>query len=151
MAVHVPPRIYRRVPFATTVRLCYDRFRGFVEENSANLSLGGMFIQTDERPPLGTELSIEFRLEDGFELIRGTGRVAWVRDEPAGPELPAGIGVRFLELTPGSRELIFRLVDRRVKEGKTPFDLDEAAPHEVAPGKASPAAAEAGPGAPDAA
>jgi uncharacterized protein (TIGR02266 family) len=124
---HVPPRIYRRVPFETAVRLRFDRFHGFVEQYSENLSLGGMFLHSDELPPLGADVTVEFRLEDGFELIRGRGRVAWVR-EPEDDAGPAGFGLRFLELTPGSRELIFRLVERRVREGDRVFDLDDAAP-----------------------
>jgi hypothetical protein len=90
-----------------------------------------MFIKSDELPPLGTEVAVEFHLEDGFELIRGRGRVAWVR-EPADGDDPGGFGLRFLELTPGSRELIFRLVERRVREGDRVFDLEESAPQTVA-------------------
>lgn len=123
---HVPPRIYRRVPFETSVRLKFDRFQGFVEQYCGNLSLGGMFVNSDEPPPLGTEVAIEFQLEDGFELIRGRGRVAWVRAPGDGGE--PGFGLRFLELTPGSRELIFRLVERRVREGDRVFDLEGQAP-----------------------
>ncbi|HEX6204064.1 MAG TPA: TIGR02266 family protein, partial [Thermoanaerobaculia bacterium] len=119
------------MPFETAVRLRFDRFHGFVEQYSANLSLGGMFIKSDELPPLGTEVAVEFRLEDGFELIRGRGRVAWVR-EPADGGEPGGFGLRFLELTPGSRELIFRLVERRVREGDRVFDLEESAPQTAA-------------------
>lgn len=115
------------MPFETAVRLRFDRFHGFVEQYSANLSLGGMFIRSGEPPPLGTDVAVEFRLEDGFELIRGRGRVAWVREAAEGGEA-GGFGLRFLELTPGSRELIFRLVERRVREGDRVFDLDDAAP-----------------------
>jgi uncharacterized protein (TIGR02266 family) len=127
VAVHVPPRIFRRVPFATAVRLQFDRFRGFVEEYSANLSLGGMFIRTDQPAAVGTEVPIEFRLGADYELITGRGRVVWAREEAVDDEHPAGMGIRFLELTPGSRELIFKLVERRVREGGDPFDLEHEA------------------------
>ncbi len=127
VAVHLPPRIFRRVPFETAVRLQFDRFRGFVEEFSANLSLGGMFIRTDDPQEIGTVMPIEFRLGEDYELIRGKGRVVWVREEALDEEYPAGMGIRFLELTPGSRELIFKLVERRVREGGEPFDLDAEA------------------------
>ncbi|HUO87097.1 MAG TPA: TIGR02266 family protein [Thermoanaerobaculia bacterium] len=113
------------MPFETAVRLEFDRFHGFVEQYSANLSLGGMFINGESPPATGSEVAVEFRLGDGFELIRGRGRVVWV--SPEGEE-PAGFGLRFLELTPGSRELIFRLVERRVREGDPVFDLDERPP-----------------------
>lgn len=109
------------------MRLQFDRFRGFVEEYSANLSLGGMFIRTDEALELGAEMPIEFRLGEDYELIRGRGRVVWVRDEELDHEHPAGMGIRFLELTPGSRELIFKLVERRVRDGGDPFDLEAEA------------------------
>ena len=124
--MHVPPRIFRRVPYETAVRFEYDRFRGFVEEHSADLSLGGMFVKTETAPPVGTVVPIEFRLDDGYELIRGTGKVIWVREEADGPDHPAGMGLRFLELTAGSRELIFRVVERRVKQGEPTFDLEDA-------------------------
>jgi uncharacterized protein (TIGR02266 family) len=125
VAGHVPPRIFRRVPFETAVRLRFDDFADFVTEYSGNISLGGMFVKIADPPPIGTSLEIEFRLDDGLDLIRGRGKVIWVRDEAPAPEQPAGIGVRFVELTPGSRELIFQVVDRFVRKGGTPFDLDE--------------------------
>jgi len=115
------------VTFETAVRLQFDRFRGFVEEFSANLSLGGMFIRTDEPGEIGDEMPIEFRLGEDYELIRGKGRVVWARQEALDDEHPAGMGIRFLELTPGSRELIFKLVERRVREGGEPFDLEAEA------------------------
>jgi type IV pilus assembly protein PilZ len=109
------------------VRLQFDRFRGFVEEYSANLSLGGMFIRTDQPAAVGTEMPIEFRLGADYELIKGRGRVVWAREDAVDDEHPAGMGIRFLELTPGSRELIFKLVERRVREGGDPFDLEHEA------------------------
>ena len=127
MAPHNPPRIFRRVPFETAVRLRFDNFSGFVTEYSGNISLGGMFIRSDSPPPMGTQVEIEFKLDDDFDLIRGRGKVIWVRDEAGTPALERGLGVRFVELTPGSRELIFQVVDRYVRQGGTPFDLDEEA------------------------
>ena len=121
------PRIFRRVPYETAVRFEFDRFRGFVEEHSADLSLGGMFVKTRTVPPVGTVVPIEFRLDDGYELIRGTGKVIWVREEDEGPGRPAGMGLRFLELTAGSRELIFKVVERRAKQGEPTLDLEDAA------------------------
>ena len=127
MAPHNPPRIFRRVPFETAVRLRFDNFSGFVTQYSGNISLGGMFIRSDSSPPVGTQVEIEFKLDDDFDLIRGRGKVIWVRDAAAAPDLEPGLGVRFVELTPGSRELIFQVVDRYVRQGGTPFDLEEEA------------------------
>jgi hypothetical protein len=86
-----------------------------------------MFIQTKAPSPPGTVLDFAFGLGDGFEIIRGKGEVVWNRAEDDGPERPAGMGIRFLDLSEGSKELIYRMVDQYVAEGGKPFDLKEGA------------------------
>jgi uncharacterized protein (TIGR02266 family) len=117
------PRDSRRVPIAAKVQFKFDRFSGFISEYSSNISPTGMFIVTDSPEPAGRILDLEFRLGDGFEIIQGQGEVVWSRTAPYGPGRPPGMGIRFLELSPGSRELIYRIVDRYVAQGGTPFDL----------------------------
>ena len=80
------PRDSRRVPLETRVQFKFDRFDGFISEYSANISPGGLFLRTRAPQPPGTVLDFEFRLGDGFELIRGRGEVVWNRleDEGAG-------------------------------------------------------------------
>lgn len=130
MTARFPPRIFRRIPFETEVRMRFGDLRDFVSQYSGNISLGGMFVQTANPPAPGSTVEVEFALGDGTELIRGRGKVVWARDEEPGSDLPPGMGVRFLELTPGSRELIFRVVDRYVRGGGNPFDLDAGGPGE---------------------
>lgn len=117
------PRDSRRVPLATKVQFKFDRFSGFISEYSSNVSPTGMFIVTDSPEPAGRILDLEFRLGDGFEIIKGQGEVVWARTASDGPSRPPGMGIRFLELSPGSQELIYRIVDRYVAQGGTPFDL----------------------------
>src|SRR3954468_12765674 len=119
------PRDSRRVPLETRVQFKFDRFSGFLSDFSANVSPGGMFIRTRTPQPLGTVLEFEFRLGDGFELIRGRGEVVWTRAEDEGPARPAGMGLRFLELSQGSKELIYRIVDHHIQQGGTPFDVTQ--------------------------
>lgn len=122
------PRDSRRVPLETRVQFKFDRFSGFISEYSANISPGGLFLRTKSPRPPGTVLDFEFRLGDGFELIKGRGEVIWVRAEDEGPARPAGMGLRFLELSEGSRELIYRIVDHHVLQGGTPFDVTQRPP-----------------------
>lgn len=96
-----------------------------IQGRSMNVSLGGMFIATEALRPVGSSFAVEFRLTEGGRLIQGQGRVLWSREEPEGEEYPRGVGVRFLELTPGSRELIFEVVDRHVRD-TDPADVDSA-------------------------
>jgi molecular chaperone DnaK len=122
------PRDSRRVPLETRVQFKFDRFSGFLSEYSANISPGGLFIRTRTPQPPGTVLDFEFRLGDGFELIKGTGEVVWARAEDEGPARPGGMGLRFLELADGSKELIYRIVDQHVLQGGTPFDVTQRPP-----------------------
>lgn len=125
------PRDSRRVPLETRVQFKFDRFSGFLSDFSANISPGGMFIRTRAPQPPGTLLDFEFRLGDGFELIKGSGEVVWVRQEDEGPTRPAGMGLRFLELSLGSKELIYRIVDHHIQQGGTPFDVTQRPPDPV--------------------
>lgn len=146
------PRDSRRVPLETRVQFKFDRFSGFLSEYSANVSPGGLFLRTRAPQAPGTVLDFEFRLGDGFELIKGRGEVVWVRSEDEGPARPAGMGIRFLELAPGSKELIYRIVDQHILQGGTPFDVTQRPPDSALPPLAAAFAASLGsPGAPSAA
>jgi molecular chaperone DnaK len=126
------PRDSTRVPLAHRIQLKFDRFSGFINEYFSNLSPGGIFIRTDTPEPPGQLLDFEFRLGDGYELIHGRGEVVWARERGEGPERPPGMGVRFLELSPGSKDLIYKIVDDYVAHGGKPFDLTAPA-HEAPP------------------
>ncbi len=117
------PRDSTRVPLAHRIQLKFDRFSGFIGEYVSNLSPGGIFIRTESPEDPGQLLEFEFRLGDGFELIRGRGEVVWARQVAEGTDRPKGMGVRFLELSPGSKDLIYKIVDDFVAHGGKPFDL----------------------------
>ena len=75
---------------------------GLLSEYVSNLSRGGVFLRCSETLPLGTEVALRFSiLLDDIETIEGKGVV--VHQGFAGV---AGLGIRFLELTPASRALI---------------------------------------------
>lgn len=83
----------------------------FVAEQCHDLSSGGMFIQSPDPVPLGTLLKLECDVDDGQAKIRGVARVVWQREVPS-DEGPRGMGVKFVKLEPGSREVIDRLVKK---------------------------------------
>src|SRR6202158_744617 len=127
------PRDATRVPLAHRIQLKFDRFSGFINEYFSNISPGGIFIRTDTPEPPGQLLEFEFRLGAGYELIRGRGEVVWARQRGEGPERPPGMGVRFIELSPGSKDLIYKIVDDYVAHGGKPFDLTPPAALESEP------------------
>ncbi|HEY8431750.1 MAG TPA: TIGR02266 family protein [Sandaracinaceae bacterium] len=84
-----------------------------VEGNSAfftgrtgDIGKGGVFVATDDPLPVGTEVLVSFVLPDGYR-VRAEGEVAWVRVPRYRPdELPAGMGVRFVRLSPKDERAI---------------------------------------------
>jgi uncharacterized protein (TIGR02266 family) len=83
----------------------------FVEEECSDLSSGGMFIRSPAPAPTGTLLKLECDVDHGQGIIRGVARVVWLREREADGE-PRGMGVKFVKLEPGGRELIASVLER---------------------------------------
>ena len=115
----------RRIPLEREISFRVPRFENFVTEYSANISATGIFVRTQEPLDPGTDLSLEFKVADDWKLIRGRGRVIWVRSKDEGPDAPAGMGIRFLEMDPQSRRLIHWMVDKHAREGGETFEFEE--------------------------
>ncbi len=62
----------------------------FVKEHALNLSKGGVFIKTKQRPPLNSELGLKLRLPNG-QVIETHARVVHVVENP----LNGGLGLSF--------------------------------------------------------
>jgi uncharacterized protein (TIGR02266 family) len=77
----------------------------FIEEQCYDISKGGMFVRSFRPLPSGTLIKFECHVDDSPNNIQGVGRVAWHRDKDY-PKAPAGMGVKFLVLRPGSHEII---------------------------------------------
>ncbi len=113
-----------RIALERKISLRFPHFQGFLTEYCSNISITGMFIESSEPRPPGQILDFELNLIDGLKLIRGTGEVVWVRATDEGPQLPAGMGIRFLRLDAESRRLIRWAVEKQISAGGQPFDLE---------------------------
>ena len=82
----------------------------------ADLSLGGMFIESLFPEDEGTKLKLDLRLE-GFRL-RLPAQVVWSRAVAASPGEPAGMGVVFQGLTAPQRKLLYSELARGVQSGQ---------------------------------
>lgn len=83
-----------------------------------DIGAGGMFIETAQPLPPGTELTLDFVLPDPpFEHLRAKARVAWVRDAAERYWFLPGMGVQFVDLDPQAhaaiRALVLRLNESR--------------------------------------
>ena len=91
-------RTNRRLPIRVMVE--YETTEDFLIDYTANVSIGGMFIQTKEPLEKGTRFRMRFRLPDRKKLIETYAVVRWVvSPEDSGPMQP-GMGVQFDELSP---------------------------------------------------
>ena len=94
-------------PVSIRIRLKYPDLDTFIEKYAANISPGGMFIQSRAPQPAGTHLRFEVLLADGSRLLKGEGKVIWVREyDAADPTRVHGMGVKFLDLDDESRSVV---------------------------------------------
>ena len=118
-----------RAPFRTEVKVRFDRFGGDVTAHTADISMEGMFLQSDDPRPVGTLVQFELALGDGHqEMVQGLGDVVWIRSDSQAAERPTGMGIQFRYVDSTSRERIRRIVAEFIdREGG-------AATAEAAPG-----------------
>ena len=72
-----------------------------MSDYSVNMSLGGIFIESERILPADTTLLVEFKLPVYEKPIRCKSRVAWTNepDNPKSSALPKGMGLQFVDLT----------------------------------------------------
>lgn len=101
-------RQHRRAPLTGTVRL-WD-WNAPRTALAREVSAGGVFVQTDVPMPEGAHVTLRLELpgERGMTVL---GRV--VRTVHGGVLAAAGMGIRFLDLSPSQQRSITDFVERR--------------------------------------
>ena len=110
-------RRYPRAPVSLLIQYRFDTLEDFLSEYSTDISIGGMFIRTDDLREEGTLIYLQFYLRDGAKLIEGLGRVVRVkRPDPRGDDQsPPGMGVEFVNFDEESMQLIRQIVGRNLR------------------------------------
>jgi uncharacterized protein (TIGR02266 family) len=103
-------RFYDRIPFSVEVE--YRTASSFLVAYSANLSKGGIFLETSAPLAIGTELALKFTVPS-FGTVEVRGLVCWVRPTPQDGK-PAGMGVEFEQLDHQFGATIDRMVQHFV-------------------------------------
>ena len=99
---------------ALKIPVDYTSVDAFFTEFSSNVNEGGMFVEMEDAPDLGTQVQLEFDLPGHNEPIQVEGRVAWTSDGKDGS--PPGVGIEFQNLPPDARETINSIV-RKLRTG----------------------------------
>ncbi len=104
-------RKHKRIGVKVYVGLesAHNFYTGFTQ----NISNGGLFIATHNPLEVGQRVELLFHLPSG-SAIRTQGEVAWIREyNEATPDIPPGMGVRFLDLSPEDSAKIREFVAER--------------------------------------
>ncbi|TMA28073.1 MAG: TIGR02266 family protein [Deltaproteobacteria bacterium] len=102
-----PERTFARLPVHIQVR--FRTAREFSEEHAINLSRGGIFIRSDEPPPVNSAVEVELQLPDGGPPVSSAGVV--VHQVLPGGKKEAGVGIQFVDSSDPFRERIDRYMD----------------------------------------
>ena len=90
------------------VRVDYQTVDQLFSEFARNINEGGLFLETDSPPELGTPVELQFKIPGSVEPIQVTGFV--VRVSEGDDENPPGMGIEFENLDDQARKYINELV-----------------------------------------
>jgi uncharacterized protein (TIGR02266 family) len=93
------------------IQLRYTDEATFIQRFAPNVTRGGIFLASRSPHPTGTVISFEVSVLQGQPLLAGSGKVTWVREfNPREPQRAHGMGVQFLQLAPGSKAMLDKLI-----------------------------------------
>lgn len=105
-------RKYPRVDLNLLVQFRAKDYDTFLSDYAANISMGGMLVQTHDPRPEGSTLFFQFTTEQTGPLIEGMARVTHVQPMTEGQ--PAAMGLEFISVDEDSQALIRELVSARL-------------------------------------
>ena len=101
-------RATKRLPVRVMVE--YESVEDFLIDYTANISIGGMFIQTERPLAVGTRFRLRLRLPERSRPIETFGEVCWsMTDNAHGTQ--RGMGIRFDELSAADEKLVRAMFD----------------------------------------
>ena len=97
--------------FETSIAVDYASGDTFLFAYLQNISEMGIFIRTDHPLNVGTRMRLRFQTDDDDDPLVLQGEVTWINPfKTDGDNLNPGMGVRFVDLTPATREQVVALV-----------------------------------------
>jgi myo-inositol-1(or 4)-monophosphatase len=101
-------RAFRRTE--VKMAITYQSGEEFKADYTRNLSEGGLYVQLSTPLPIGTNLQVDLALPSLQQTIKIQGVVVWAQNPSRGGRGVPGMGIQFLAMEPGDREVIGRLV-----------------------------------------
>lgn len=99
----------KRVPFKIKVDYHYEG--NFLYEYATDISQHGVFIESREPLPIGTQVTLQFSVPETKKPIEVAGTVMWINSTSAGSKNP-GMGVQFTSISDIDKDTITSIVKR---------------------------------------
>jgi uncharacterized protein (TIGR02266 family) len=105
--------VRKEVRVQKTLSLTYKDNQAFMRAFTGNISSSGLFIKTQNPLREGEHFLLKLQLPDIPEPMRISCEVVWSREHPeAGDKMPAGMGVKFAEMSRKDRETLNAFLSR---------------------------------------
>ncbi|TMA26769.1 MAG: TIGR02266 family protein [Deltaproteobacteria bacterium] len=113
-----PRRAFPRVSARFAVR--FATVQDFVLEYAANISAGGLFVETEDPPPLQSVVKVEMQLPGTSAPVQARGRVVHrvTKEQARKSGTSPGMGVQFVEATDEFREKIDAAIEHILEQQK---------------------------------
>lgn len=121
LALHPDPEPRRAFPrYNARFAVRFATVQEFVLEYAANISAGGLFVQTDNPPPLKTVVRVEMELPGGGPPVPARGLVVHrvTKEEARKRGTTPGVGLQFVGADDGFRSRIDAAIEHILKEQK---------------------------------
>ena len=108
-----------RISNFDVIQIWSDNVDRFVFEHTDNISRSGVFVLTNKPLPIGSKVKLQFSLvADRLTEVEVDGEVIRVvnnEDSKSGRFGPAGMGVKFINLSPQIRNIIDDIINKRLE------------------------------------
>ena len=89
----------------------YEVLEDFLMDYTSNVSIGGMFIRTDDPMAKGTKFRMRFQIPSHLQPVEANGEVCWVVPTTSGAShIQAGMGIRFSDIAAKDKRKIEALL-----------------------------------------
>jgi uncharacterized protein (TIGR02266 family) len=106
----------KEVRVQKTLTLTYKDHQSFVKAFVGNVSSSGLFIKAPNPLKEGERFQLKLQLPGVPEPLKISCEVAWARSQAKATEKnPAGMGVKFVEMSRRDKEILDRLVSRATR------------------------------------
>ncbi len=100
-----------KITLTLTVRKEFTDVEAFIKEFGPNIYQEGMFIPSSRPKPAGWRVQLDFRTNDGKEILQGEAEV--LRADEEMPGVMPGMWVGFRTLSPEHRAFVQQVYGRR--------------------------------------